>query len=183
MSNIIHSSSLLNLADGTSEPPVDLSKPEETQQGIDFKDIYENLTNEINRKSPPDHQIPKDGFQKDLETISDPKKADSGKVEQKIPQVQQPSGKIFPTLVAHQRGLSFEKAILTAPVSAVSEYSLKEFIKRQNTVDEVIDRGRSTSRNRSAAVPSRTYTLGCTPSSRGNNQPRWPSSSSATAPR
>ena len=69
MSNIIHSSSLLNLADGTSETPVDLSKPEETQQGIDFKDIYANLTNEINRKSPPDHQIPKDGFQKDLETI------------------------------------------------------------------------------------------------------------------
>ncbi len=144
MSNIIQSSGLLNLADGTSENPVDLSKPEETQQGIDFKDIYVNITNEIDRKSPPDHQIPKDGFQKDLETISDPKKADSGKVEQKIPQVQQPSGKIFPTLVAHQRGLSFEKAILTAPVSAVSEYSLKEFIKRQNTVDEVIDRGRST---------------------------------------
>ncbi len=144
MSNIIQSSGLLNLADGTSENPVDLSKSEETQQGIDFKDIYANITNENNRKSPPDHQIPKDGFQKDLETISDPKKADSGKVEQKIPQVQQPSGKIFPTLVAHQRGLSFEKAILTAPVSAVSEYSLKEFIKRQNTVDEVIDRGRST---------------------------------------
>ena len=144
MSNIIQSSSLPNLADGTSENPVDLSKSEETQQGIDFKDIYVNITNEIDRKSPPDHQIPKDGFQKDLETISDPKKADSGKVEQKIPQVQQPSGKIFPTLVAHQRGLSFEKAILTAPVSAVSEYSLKEFIKRQNTVDEVIDRGRST---------------------------------------
>ena len=144
MSNIIQSSSLPNLADGTSENPVDLSKSEETQQGIDFKDIYANITNENNRKSPPDHQIPKDGFQKDLETISDPKKADSGEVEQKIPQVQQPSGKIFPTLVAHQRGLSFEKAILTAPVSAVSEYSLKEFIKRQNTVDEVIDRGRST---------------------------------------
>jgi len=144
MSNIIHSSSLLNLADGTSEPPVDLSKPEETQQGIDFKDIYENLSNEINRKSPPDHQIPKDGFQKDLETISDPKKADSGELEQKIPQVQQPFGKILPTLVAHQRGLSFGKVILTAPVSAVSEYSLKEFIKRQNTVDEVIDRGRAT---------------------------------------
>ena len=144
MSNIIHSSSLLNLADGTSEPPVDLSKPEETQQGIDFKDIYENLTNEINRKSPPDHQIPKDGFQKDLETLSDPKKADSGELEQKIPQVQQPFGKILPTLVAHQRGLSFGKVILTAPVSAVSEYSLKEFIKRQNTVDEVIDRGRAT---------------------------------------
>ncbi|MDP6185506.1 MAG: flagellar hook-length control protein FliK [Candidatus Poseidoniia archaeon] len=144
MSNIIQSSSLPNLADGTSENPVDLSKSEETQQGIDFKDIYVNITNENNRKSPPDHQIPKDGFQKDLETISDPKKADSGKVEQKIPQVQQPFGKILPTLVAHQRGLSFEKAILTAPVSAVSEYSLKEFIKRQNTVDEVIDRGRST---------------------------------------
>ena len=144
MSNIIHSSSLLNLADGTSEPPVDLSKPEETQQGIDFKDIYENLTTEINRKSPPDHQIPKDGFQKDLETLSDPKKADSGELEQKIPQVQQPFGKILPTLVAHQRGLSFGKVILTAPVSAVSEYSLKEFIKRQNTVDEVIDRGRAT---------------------------------------
>ena len=143
MSNIIHSSSLLNLADGTSEPPVDLSKPEETQQGIDFKDIYENLTTEINRKSPPDHQIPKDGFQKDLETLSDPKKADSGELEQKIPQVQQPFGKILPTLVAHQRGLSFGKVILTAPVSAVSEYSLKEFIKRQNTVDEVIDRGRA----------------------------------------
>ncbi|HIL55728.1 MAG TPA: flagellar hook-length control protein FliK [Verrucomicrobia bacterium] len=144
MSNIIHSSSLLNLADGTSETPVDLSKPEETQQGIDFKDIYANLTNEINRKSPPDHQIPKDGFQKDLETLSDPKKADSGEVEQKIPQVQQSFGKILPTLVAHQRGLSFGKVILTAPVSAVSEYSLKEFIKRQNTVDEVIDRGRAT---------------------------------------
>jgi flagellar hook-length control protein FliK len=144
MSNIIQSSGLLNLADGTSENPVDLSKPEETQQGIDFKDIYVNITNEIDRKSPPDHQIPKDGFQKDLETISDPKKADSGEVEQKIPQVQQPFGKILPTLVAHQRGLSFGKVILTAPVSAVSEYSLKEFIKRQNTVDEVIDRGRST---------------------------------------
>ena len=144
MSNIIHSSSLLNLADGTSETPVDLSKPEETQQGIDFKDIYANLTNEINRKSPPDHQIPKDGFQKDLETISDPKKADSGELEQKKPQVQQPFGKILPTLVAHQRGLSFGKVILTAPVSAVSEYSLKEFIKRQNTVDEVIDHGRAT---------------------------------------
>ena len=144
MSNIIHSSSLLNLADGTSETAVDLSKPEETQQGIDFKDIYANLTNETNRKSPPDDQIPKDGFQKDLETISDPKKADSGELEQKIPQVQQPFGKILPTLVAHQRGLSFGKVILTAPVSAVSEYSLKEFIKRQNTVDEVIDRGRAT---------------------------------------
>ena len=144
MSNIIQSSSLPNLADGTSENPVDLSKSEETQQGIDFKDIYANITNENNRKSPPDHQIPKDGFQKDLETISDPKKADSGEVEQKIPQVQQPFGKILPTLVAHQRGLSFGKVILTAPVSAVSEYSLKEFIKRQNTVDEVIDRGRST---------------------------------------
>ena len=69
MSDIIQSSSLLNLADGTSENPVDLSKPEETQQGIDFKDIYENLTDEINRKSPPDHQIPKEGFQKDLETV------------------------------------------------------------------------------------------------------------------
>ena len=138
MSNIIQSSSLPNLADGTSENPVDLSKPEETQQGIDFKDIYVNITNEIDRKSPPDHQIPKDGFQKDLETISDPKKADSGEVEQKIPQVQQPFGKILPTLVAHQRGLSFGKVILTAPVSAVSEYSLKEFIKRQNTVDEIV---------------------------------------------
>jgi hypothetical protein len=138
MSNIIQSSSLPNLADGTSENPVDLSKSEETQQGIDFKDIYANITNENNRKSPPDHQIPKDGFQKDLETISDPKKADNGEVEQKIPQVQQPFGKILPTLVAHQRGLSFGKVILTAPVSAVSEYSLKEFIKRQNTVDEIV---------------------------------------------
>ena len=40
MSNIIQSSSLPNLADGTSENPVDLSKPEETQQGIDFKDMH-----------------------------------------------------------------------------------------------------------------------------------------------
>ena len=144
MSNIIHSSSLLNLADGKNETPVDLSIPKETQQSIDFKDIYSNLANEASRTSPPDNQKPGEGFQKDLATIADPKKSDSGELRQQISEVQQPFGKILPTLVAHQRGLSLGKVILTAPVSAVSENSLKQFIMRQSTVDEVIDRGRTT---------------------------------------
>ena len=144
MSNIIHSSSLLNLADGKNEIPVDLSRPKETQQGIDFKDIYSGLANEASRMSPPVDQKPGDGFQKDLATIADARNSDSGELRQQISEVQQPFGKILPTLVAHQRGLSLGKVILTAPVSAVSENSLKQFIMRQSAVDEVIDRGRTT---------------------------------------
>ena len=144
MSNIIHSSSLLNVADGKNEIPVDLSRPKETQQGIDFKDIYSGLANEASRMSPPVDQKPGDGFQKDLATIADARNSDSGELRQQISEVQQPFGKILPTLVAHQRGLSLGKVILTAPVSAVSENSLKQFIMRQSAVDEVIDRGRTT---------------------------------------
>ena len=144
MSNIIHSSSLLNVADGKNEIPVDLSRPKETQQGIDFKDIYSGLANEASRTSPPVDQKPGDGFQKDLATIADARNSDSGELRQQISEVQQPFGKILPTLVAHQRGLSLGKVILTAPVSAVSENSLKQFIMRQSAVDEVIDRGRTT---------------------------------------
>ena len=144
MSNIIHSSSLLNVADGKNEIPVDLSRPKETQQGIDFKDIYSGLANEASRTSPPVDQKPGDGFQKDLATIADARNSDSGEFRQQISEVQQPFGKILPTLVAHQRGLSLGKVILTAPVSAVSENSLKQFIMRQSAVDEVIDRGRTT---------------------------------------
>ena len=69
MSNIIHSSSLLNVADGKNEIPVDLSRPKETQQGIDFKDIYSGLANEASRTSSPVNQKPGDAFQKDLATI------------------------------------------------------------------------------------------------------------------
>ena len=144
MSNIIHSSSLLNVADGKNEIPVDLSRPKETQQGIDFKDIYSGLANEASRMSPPVDQKPGDGFQKDLATIADARNSNSGELRQQISEVQQPFGKILPTLVAHQRGLSLGKVILTAPVSAVSENSLKQFIMRQSAVDEVIDRGRTT---------------------------------------
>ena len=144
MSNIIHSSSLLNVADGKNEIPVDLSRPKETQQGIDFKDIYSGLANEASRTSPPVDQKLGDGFQKDLATIADARNSDSGELRQQISEVQQPFGKILPTLVAHQRGLSLGKVILTAPVSAVSENSLKQFIMRQSAVDEVIDRGRTT---------------------------------------
>ena len=144
MSNIIHSSSLLNVADGKNEIPVDLSRPKETQQGIDFKDIYSGLANEASRTSSPVNQKPGDGFQKDLATIADARNSDSGELRQQISEVQQPFGKILPTLVAHQRGLSLGKVILTAPVSAVSENSLKQFIMRQSAVDEVIDRGRTT---------------------------------------
>ena len=144
MSNIIHSSSLLNVADGKNEIPVDLSRPKETQQGIDFKDIYSGLANEASRMSPAVDQKPGDGFQKDLATIADARNSDSGELRQQISEVQQPFGKILPTLVAHQRGLSLGKVILTAPVSAVSENSLKQFIMRQSAVDEVIDRGRTT---------------------------------------
>ena len=144
MSNIIHSSSLLNVADGKNEIPVDLSRPKETQQGIDFKDIYSGLANEASRMSPPVDQKPGDGFQKDLATIADARNSDSGELRQQISEVQQPFGKILPTLVAHQRGLSLGKVILTAPVSAVSENSLKQFIMRQSAVDEVINRGRTT---------------------------------------
>ena len=144
MSNIIHSSSLLNLAEGKNETPVDLSRLNESQQGIDFKDIYSGLANEASRMSPPVDQKPGDGFQKDLATIADARNSDSGELRQQISEVQQPFGKILPTLVAHQRGLSLGKVILTAPVSAVSENSLKQFIMRQSAVDEVIDRGRTT---------------------------------------
>ena len=144
MSNIIHSSSLLNVADGKNEIPVDLSRPKETQQGIDFKDIYSGLANEASRTSSPVDQKPGDGFQKDPATIADARNSDSGELRQQISEVQQPFGKILPTLVAHQRGLSLGKVILTAPVSAVSENSLKQFIMRQSAVDEVIDRGRTT---------------------------------------
>ena len=144
MSNIIHSSSLLNVADGKNEIPVDLSRPKETQQGIDFKDIYSGLANEASRTSSPVNQKPGDAFQKDLATIENARNSDSGELRQQISEVQQPFGKILPTLVAHQRGLSLGKVILTAPVSAVSENSLKQFIMRQSAVDEVIDRGRTT---------------------------------------
>ena len=144
MSNIIHSSSLLNLAEGKNETPVDLSRSNESQQGIDFKDIYSRLANGASRMSPPDDEKPRDGFQKDLATIADARNSDSGELRQQISEVQQPFGKILPTLVAHQRGLSLGKVILTAPVSAVSENSLKQFIMRQSAVDEVIDRGRTT---------------------------------------
>ena len=153
MSNIIHSSSLLNLVSGKSENSADLVKSEETQQGIDFKSIYASVEGEANRKALPDDQIPKDNFQKDPETTAESQKVDSGGLGQKLAQVQQPFGKILPTLVAHQRGLSFGKVILTAPVSAVSEHSLNEFIKRQNSVDQVIDGGRANSTESDNSAP------------------------------
>ncbi len=149
MSNIIHSSSLLNLADGKNETTADLSSPKETQQGIDFKDIYAGLAKGASRTSPSDNQNPKEDFQKDLGTLADPKESDSGELRQPISEVQQSFGNILPTLVAHQRGLSLGKVILTAPVSAVSENSLKQFIMRQSAVDEVIDRGRTTDTEKS----------------------------------
>jgi hypothetical protein len=109
-----------------------------------LKTYIPGLANEASRTSPPVDQKPGDGFQKDLATIADARNSDSGELRQQISEVQQPFGKILPTLVAHQRGLSLGKVILTAPVSAVSENSLKQFIMRQSAVDEVIDRGRTT---------------------------------------